>query len=165
MQQRLSLLRSTGKIELLTVLSNLCQVTPHRTPTSNLPFIIDTTPAQVVTAIPLKPAAWILLMYPPLAAPDTQGLRRIDTEEVERQILFFRAQFRILEPFQRKLITAVGHVQPTKNTKFQHLFWRQLRLKFGGESTPCGLGQFVFESLLEAVFDSNESSGHGETLR
>ena len=52
-------------------------------PTLDLALVVGTTPPEIVTAIPLEPAARVLHVNPPFPAPDRERLRGIDAEEIE----------------------------------------------------------------------------------
>src|SRR5688572_30867775 len=51
------------------VLPNRRHVPRYRPPASNLPGVVGSSAAQVVAAIPLKPATWILRVDPSAATP------------------------------------------------------------------------------------------------
>jgi hypothetical protein len=53
-----------------TVFSDLRNMTADGTPAFDLPFIIHAPPSQVVTTIPLKPAARVFLVKPAIFPPD-----------------------------------------------------------------------------------------------
>ena len=73
----LSLPPPTLEIARLAVLPNRRHVSGDRTPASNLPGVVGGSAAHVVAAIPLEPPAWILLVDPPVAAPDAERLRGV----------------------------------------------------------------------------------------
>src|SRR5689334_1554427 len=66
-----------------TMLLQLRTVTANGPPSFDLPQVIGMPAARVIAAIPLKPAARIVGMNPPLLAPHFEGLRSIDAEIVE----------------------------------------------------------------------------------
>ena len=71
LEKRLSLPAPTTQIAGLTILSDLTYVAPHRFPSFDLSRIFLThAAAEVITAIPLKPSARVVGVYPPLRAPN-----------------------------------------------------------------------------------------------
>ena len=63
MQQGLPLTGAAKEIAGLTIIANLCNVAPKRLPAFDLPLVfVRHSAAQVVAAIPLKPAARIVLV-------------------------------------------------------------------------------------------------------
>src|SRR4030042_1588565 len=69
MQQRLPLLSSTSQVSLAAVHFDLGNVSYHRLPPADLPFIIGAPPAPIVAAVPLKPASGVFRIDPALLAP------------------------------------------------------------------------------------------------
>jgi hypothetical protein len=74
MQQRLSLFSAATPISVGAMFFNLRLVPSHGAPSLDLAFIIWTSAAHEVSAIPLKPAARIFPVNPTLHLPDAQGL-------------------------------------------------------------------------------------------
>src|SRR5215207_11418547 len=56
----------------------------HRRPTPDLARVVGHAAAEVIAAVPLKPAAGVVRMDPTLVAPNRQRLARIDAVEVQR---------------------------------------------------------------------------------
>jgi len=70
LEKRLSLPPTAAQITSLAILLDLTHVAPHRFPLFDLPCIFLTYAApEVISAIPLKPAARVVWMYPPLLTP------------------------------------------------------------------------------------------------
>jgi hypothetical protein len=65
------------------VLADLADVAAHRHPSPNLAPVVGHAAAEIVAAVPLKPAAWIVRMDPTLVALHRQRLARIDAVEVQ----------------------------------------------------------------------------------
>src|SRR4051812_37734363 len=86
-QQSLSLARATGEIAAAAMLGDLGHVAPYRPPAPDLPLVIKAAAAHKVATIPLKPAARIFVIDPPLRAPNGQCLRSIDAKEIQLRIM------------------------------------------------------------------------------
>ena len=72
-QKSLALARAAQKISLQTVLLKLGDVPAHILPALDLALIVFATAAQVVTAVPLEPAAGIVMVNPAFLLPVGQG--------------------------------------------------------------------------------------------
>src|ERR1041384_5462196 len=83
-QQRLPLALAAGKITLVAVHPDLPDVAAERLPALDLPRVVLVAAAHIVAAVPLKPAARIVLVQPALALPFGERLACIDLEVVER---------------------------------------------------------------------------------
>src|SRR5476649_585640 len=69
-QQGLALPRPTGAVARVAVHLDLADVARHRLPTLDLAVVFERQPAaEIVTAIPLEPAARVVLPDPALAPP------------------------------------------------------------------------------------------------
>ena len=82
MQERLPLPSVAREITRLARKLKLADVTADCFPAFDLFFDGHSSP-DVVAAVPLEPAAWIVRMYPPLPAPFRERLAGFDTEIVE----------------------------------------------------------------------------------
>src|SRR5580698_339682 len=100
---------------------------PERQPPPDLPLIVGTAAAQIIAAIPLKPAARIVPVNPAFLSPVGKRLGSVDAEEVDCRIVALPAEFSVLEPARWKLRGTVGHVLSPKHAKLKHLFGRELR--------------------------------------
>src|SRR5438270_5278063 len=84
MEQGLALARATGQVARLAVADDLPDVTPYGSPALNLAGILfGQSPADVISAIPLEPAAWVVGVDPAFLAPYREGLASIDSKIVE----------------------------------------------------------------------------------
>ena len=84
MQQRLALALGAHDVTALAVALDLAHVPAHRLPTLNLArVLLWLAPAEVVAAVPLEPAARVILVDPPLSPPFSQRLARVGAEVVE----------------------------------------------------------------------------------
>src|SRR6185437_7205258 len=93
-----------------------------RLPAADLAFVFFFhSPASVITAIPLKPAARIIGMNPAFALPFRQRLAGVDAEEIEAAIAFSFGEFGVLEPAPGKFTPAIGHVLSAEHAKPKHL--------------------------------------------
>ena len=91
--------RAAENVAAFAVEFDLPDVTPDRLPPPDLPpILVRQTPAHVVAAVPLEPAARIVGMDPTLAAPFGERLRGVDAEAVERGIVALGAELRAIEP-------------------------------------------------------------------
>ena len=75
-QHGLALLPPALQVAGLAVLPDRRNVPRDRSPSPNLPDVVGATPAHVVAAVPLEPAAWVLFVDPALAAPDRTATAR-----------------------------------------------------------------------------------------
>src|ERR1700742_5062598 len=105
---------------------DLPDVATERLPASDLSRIVLMTAAHGVAAVPLKPAARIVLVQPALPPPFGERLARIDLEIVEPVIALSRREFRARKPAFGKLLAAVGQVEAAEHAERQHLGRRQL---------------------------------------
>ena len=84
MKKSLSLVFAAGLVTGLAVKFDLPDVSSHCLPPPNLSKVfLRRTAAHIVSAVPLKPAARIVGLYPSVLAPDGQCLAGIDAEVVE----------------------------------------------------------------------------------
>ena len=91
MQQRLTLARAAEYIAGLAIFLDLPDVTADRFPAADLTrILVRHAAAQVIAAIPLKPAARIVGMEPAFAPPFRQRLAGIDAEKIERPVALSR---------------------------------------------------------------------------
>jgi len=83
MQQRLPLSPPAEQIAGFAMFLHLARVPLDRFPPPDLPpvFLRD-APANVIAAVPLKPAARVVVMNPPFALPFRKRLARVDAEEI-----------------------------------------------------------------------------------
>src|SRR5262249_50589693 len=99
MQKRLALARPAHWIARLAMLPDLGNVALHRLPAADLAgVLLGQTPAHVVAAIPLEPAARIVGMNPALPSPFRQRLARVHAEIVERAVAAPRRELGAREP-------------------------------------------------------------------
>jgi hypothetical protein len=83
-KKSLSLAFAAGLVAWLAVKFELSDVSSHCLPPPNLPPVfLRHSAANIISAVPLKPAARIVGVYPSLLAPHRQRLAGIDAEVVE----------------------------------------------------------------------------------
>src|SRR5262245_11562223 len=87
------------------------------------------SPAEIVPAVPLEPAARVIGMDPPFPAPFRERLAGIDLEIVERWIAPPVGELGTLKPALRILAPAIGHVLAAEDSHAKHL----PRREFGAE--------------------------------
>ena len=156
MQQGLFLTGATKGIAGFTIHSNLRNMSPEGLPSLDLAFVFFRhSAAEVITAIPLEPAARIVLVYPSLTAPFRQGLAGIDAKIVEGTILSRWRKFGLLEPGPGKFLLGIRHVLAAKHPELQHLLGRQFWLEIGSEFSAHWRRQLVTISLLHAVIHNH----------
>jgi hypothetical protein len=124
MEQRLALLPPTVEIASATILLQLSDVTSHRAPAFDLALIVLAAAPEIVTTIPLKPAARILRINPAFLAPERERLGSVDLEKVQGRVMPLRTEFRPLEPVIRELFSTVSHIFPAKDPQPEHLLRR-----------------------------------------
>ena len=84
MQERLPLPSAAPQIAGLACKPKLTDVTPDCVPTFDLTTVfVGHSSSHIVAAVPLKPAARIIRMYPSLPAPFGERLTGFDAEVVE----------------------------------------------------------------------------------
>jgi hypothetical protein len=69
LQEGLTLDRSAGEVPGFAVFVELREVATHGLPALDLAGIVFRAPAEVIAAVPLKPASGVLRMKPPLLFP------------------------------------------------------------------------------------------------
>src|SRR5262249_9477509 len=150
---------------------DLRRVSSDGLPALDLPrILIGDAAAHVVAAIPLKPAARVVGMDPPLMTPNRQWLASIDPEIVQRTIATRPSQLGACEPARRKLLAAIGHVLAAEHAKGEHLLRAEVRAKVRIEVASDGLGQPVPKRPLHPVIDdyrlgSMPRHGHSSSNR
>ena len=83
-KEGLSLAFAAGLVAGLAVKFDLPNVSSHCLPAPDLSKVfLRRTAAHIISAIPLKPAARIVGVYPSVLAPNVQWLAGIDAEIVE----------------------------------------------------------------------------------
>src|SRR5688572_9186796 len=160
MEDRLSLPATAVKIARLALTDDLRHVPANRPPSSNLPRIVRRAAAHVVAAIPLEPAARVLRPYPPVSPPHGQRLGGVDAKVVQAWVTMGRRKPGVREPARRKLVPAVGHVLPAKDTQLQQLLRGQFRLKPGREVPSDRFRAVVDVALLHAVAHGHANGHH-----
>ena len=131
----------------------LRDMTADRPPTLDLALVIGTTPPEIVTAIPLKPAARVLRVNPAFPAPDRERLRRIDAEEIELWSVPLGTEPGVGKPVVREFRLTVCHVFAAKNPEPKHLFRGQLRFETRGKILSGGFRQEILITALHPVVD------------
>src|SRR6476659_2799756 len=122
-------------------------------PTLDLALVVGTTPPEIVTAIPLKPAAWVLRVNPPFPAPDRERLGGIDAEEIELWSVTLGTEPGVGKPVAREFRLTVFHVCAAKNSEPEHLFRGHLRIEARGKILSDGFRQEILVTALHSVVD------------
>lgn len=148
MKQGLPLFRATGEVAAPAVLAQLRNMPTNGAPTLDLTLVIRATPTKVVTAIPLKPAARVFVINPPLLAPNRERLGGVDLKKVEFRVMTVGTEFGSKKPVAGELCRTVSHISAAEDTELEHLFWRQLWPETGGKVLS---GRFCEEILITAL--------------
>src|ERR1700761_2792586 len=156
MQQRLTLPLAAGDVAGLAVLLNLPHMTANRLPAPDLPgVLVRDAAAHVIAAIPLKPAARIVLVDPALLAPHRQRLAGIDAEIIQRAVALSAGKLGAGKPAFREFLAAVGHVFAAEHAEAEHLRRRQFGTEVGRKIPPGRRGKRVVIAALHAVVDGD----------
>ena len=160
-KKRLSLAFAAGLVTGLAVKFDLPDVSPHCLPAPNLSKVfLRHSAAHIIPAIPLKPAARIVGVYPSIFAPDGQWLAGIHTEVVERAIATVSGKFCFFKPALGKFVSCIGHVLASKYTQLKHLLRCQLRTELGIEVATRLFRKIIAIPLLHFVIHCNGSPSH-----
>ena len=116
--------------------------------------------AELISAVPLEPAARIVRMDPALLSPNGEGLAGVDAEEVEGRVAPVWRQLRAAEPVRRKLVPAVGHVFPTEHPEPQHFAPASAPARSPARSRGPWRDQFVAVAALHLVIDAHRRAFH-----
>src|SRR4029077_17652081 len=122
-------------------------------PTLDLALVIGTKPPEIVTAIPLEPAARVLRVNPPFPAPHRERLRGIDAEEIDLGSVTLGTEPALGKPVVTNARLTVCHVFAAKNSEPEHLFRGQLRSKPRGKILSSGFRQEILITALHPVVD------------
>src|SRR5271156_5394647 len=153
-EQSLALPWPTHGIAGLAILLNLRDVSSDRLPALNLACVLGRCASpHVISAIPLKPAAWILGMYPSFLSPNREGLACVNAEVIEGAVAVGERQLSVRKPAGRKFIAAVRHVLAAEYAEGEHLLRRKLGAKFWIEIASDWFGEDVTISPLHRVVD------------
>ena len=155
MKERLALSRSTRKIAGTAIGGDLCEMSPHRFPSTNLPRVIRMPPSAIVATIPLEPSPRIIRMNPSLRAPHRKRLTRIHPEKIERGIALLGSELRLPKPRLRKFSPPVPEIDTAKDAKLKHFRGRQIRPKLRIEVPPLRLRQLIPIPPLHGIVYDN----------
>jgi hypothetical protein len=147
---------AAGLITGFTVAFNLSYVATHSAPAPDLTRILFRhSPAHIVAAIPLEPAARIVGMDPTLFAPHGKRLTCIHAKIIKRAVTGVRRQLGAYEPLSREFLPRIRHVFSAKHPKLQHFLGRKLRAKLRWETSARRSHPFVLVPSLHAIVDNN----------
>ena len=165
MQQGLPLTFPAENISALAIHLKLTDVPLDGLPAFDLSRIfVRKPPTEIIAAVPLKPAAWIIRVYPALPAPHRERLAGGYTKKIHACVGFFRGELGSCEPAMRKLILAVGHVLSTEHAKAQHFRWRKVRPEAWIEVAPNRRDENVPVTPLHPVVHSDGSLLHRDGI-
>jgi len=124
-EEGLALARAAGEVARAAIISYLRAVTAERFPSLYLPLVFFAeTPAHIVAAIPLKPAARVVFFIDPsFLFPDGEWLARVYFEVIEGVVVFLRREFCARKPTLWKFFCAVGHIFAAKDAESEHFLW------------------------------------------
>jgi hypothetical protein len=153
-QQSLTLTWSARWIARLAVSPDLRDVPSDCLPALDLACILVRHPStHVVAAVPVEPATWIVGMNPTLFAPNGQRLAGIDTKEIQRAVAAGGRELGVREPARWKFISAIRHVLSAEHPECEHLFRRELRMKFRIEMASLRCRQDIAIAALHLIID------------
>ena len=115
MQERLTLPGPAFQVAAAAMLFELGNMSADGAPPRDLPGVVGAPAAQVIAAVPLKPAAWVFVIDPALGAPGRQWLRGVDAKEIQFRIMPFAAQPSVAKPVSRELGPSIGQVLATED--------------------------------------------------
>ncbi len=154
MEKRLALFAATVHIARFAGTLYLPYVPNHTFPALYLTLIVGASASREVSAIPLEPAAGVLIVNPTLIAPHGKRLGGVDAEIVQLRVVAFMTEFRVLEPLFGEFVPAVGHVFPAEDSHFQHLLGRKLRFEIRMEIFAYRFGAIInIIRLHQIVYD------------
>ena len=151
MQERLALFAPAVEIARWTMFFELRDVPLHRFPSFYLAGVIGAAPAQIIAAIPLKPAARVFMINPPFLPPVRQWFGGIHAETVELCVMPLCAELRLRKPRSWKFPAAIRHIFAAENARLEHLPGSQLRFEFRGEIFPDRFRQIITVPFLHFV--------------
>jgi hypothetical protein len=123
MKKGLSLAFAAGLVSRFAVKLDLSDVPSHCLPPPDLSKVfLRRSAANIISAVPLKPAARIVRVYPSVLAPNRQRLAGIDAEVVERGIEAISGKFCVFEPRLGEFFSCVGQVLAAEHAQSEHLF-------------------------------------------
>ena len=140
-------------------------MTANGAPTRDLMQIIFVATPGIISAIPLKPATWIVRRDPTFAPPFPERLRCDHTEMVQRGSCSTRRKLRSYEPARWKLVAAIGHIFSAEHAKFEHLFRRQVRREPWMKRSPNRFCAKINVPLLHFVIHLDTYRLHSFLLR
>ena len=121
MKKGLTLSRTAIDSAAWAIVTDLRDMSPHRSPAFDLSLVVRTAASHVIAAIPLKPPAGIFVVKPAFLFPDRQRLRRVHLEIIKFGIVPLRTKLGLREPTRGEFAAAVGQVLPAKDAKLEHL--------------------------------------------
>lgn len=158
LEQGLPLAWAAGRILRFAIHLYLRRMAAKGAPALDLLLIYFGQPsAQIITAIPLEPAARIGPKNPALVAPYRKRLAAFDPEAIERRIGHV-AEFCIGEPILGQFIAAVIAIFAFEYAKRQHFFRCEKRIEPIGESLTRGCDNRVAVTALHAVIHGDDGA-------
>jgi hypothetical protein len=156
LQKGLPLPRATPDIAGFAIGANLGFVAPECAPSFDLGTInVRQAPAQIVSAIPLKPAAGIRFDNPTFVPPYAQGLTALDAKGVEGWIRLV-ADLGLSKPLWRQFVTAIVTILTFEDPHLEHRIGAHVRF----EATVKILSRFcrdhVFIRVLQFVVHGHD---------
>src|SRR5688572_7079167 len=160
MQQSLALARAAVEVSVAAMLLELGDVAADGSPAADLALVVRTAATEVVTAVPLKPAARIFVIDPAFLSPSFQRLRGIHAEQVQLWIVPLRAESGLFEPGERELLFTIRHVLAAENAEREHLLRRQFGTEVGMKVLACWFREGIDVAGLHQVIHNNLSLTH-----
>ena len=148
--------RAAPDIAGFAISANLGFVAPECTPSFDLGTVnVRQAPAQIVSAIPLKPAAGIRFDNPAFVAPYAQGLPTLDAKGVDGRIGFV-ADLGLFKPFWRQFVTAIVTILAFEDPHLEHCIGAQVRFEAAVKIHSWFFRDHVFIAVLEFVIHGHD---------
>ena len=128
-------------------------MTAHRPPTDDLAAILHWhATTRIVTAIPLKPASWIVGMNPALGLPNRKRLTCVHAEKIQRTVASATGEPGADKPALGELSLRIRHVFPAEDAEAQHLgrcqFWPEIRSEITANSRAALIAVVCLEKVV-----------------
>ena len=142
-EEGLALSGAAGEIAPGAIVFDLGDVAAEGEPAFDLAVVIFAAAAAVIAAIPLEPAAGVLVINPAFLLPDVERLGGIDAEEIEGGVMALVAEAGVFEPGGGEFGGAIGHVFSAEDAEFEHFHGGELRAEGEMEIAAGVLGEAV----------------------
>jgi hypothetical protein len=163
-QQSLTLFFTAVQIAWRAILFYLGDVSGHSTPAFDLPFIVRASSSHVITAVPLKPAAWIFGIDPSFFSPIPKRFGGVHSKKIQLGIVFLRVKPGVLKPIRGEFRNAISEILSPEHAHFEHFFRSKVRLEIWMKILPDRFRQPVFVPLLHQIVHDNQTRFHNNGI-